>query len=389
MIRVPLGDVARIDRRMASAADCASLPFVGLEHIEKDHGRFIDAYRHAAETLEAAKFRFGPEHVLYGKLRPYLNKVAKPEFHGVCTTEILPLLPNSDRLLRTFLYAVLLSRPFVAWASQSVSGANLPRLDPDRLLEFEIPLPPLERQQHFGEALERVNRLRRMRRYSLELSDTFLPAAFLEMFGNEYFPAVTVEQLVADSDNAIRTGPFGSQLLHSEFTDRGIAVLGIDNVVGNRFTWAERRFVTKEKYAQLRRYTVFPGDVLISIMGTCGRCAIVPHDIPTAINTKHLCCITLDQRRCLPIFLQAAFLHHPQIQRELGVAQKGAIMDGLNMQIIKGLRVPVPPMPMQAKYAALVARAERASAVLVESLRHAEHLFQSLLHQAFTDGLAA
>ena len=60
--------------------------------------------------------------------------------------------------------------------------------------------------------------------------------------------------------------------------------------------------------------------------------------------------------------------------------------DGLNMQIMKALRIPVAPMPLQLKYAALVERAERASAVAVESLRQAEHLFEALLHRAFTDG---
>ena len=234
--------------------------------------------------------------------------------------------------------------------------------------------------------MEQADRLRRTRRYALELTDTFLPAAFLELFGKtgESLPAFTVEELAADKPHAIRTGPFGSQLLHSEFTDRGVAVLGIDNAVNNEFAWGQRRFITPEKYKQLKRYTVFPGDVIITIMGTCGRCAIVPDDIPKAINTKHLCCITLDQKRCLPIYLHGAFLFHPFVRRQQGVATKGSIMDGLNMEIIKSLRIPLPPLPLQQKFAALVDRVERLRAAQREALRQAEHFFASLLHRAFS-----
>lgn len=265
-------------------------------------------------------------------------------------------------------------------------SAAVPGLNRDDAYEQRIPFPDVPEQERIAALLDQADRLRCTRRYALELTETFLPAAFLELFGDtgDRFPASTVDELAADKPHAIRTGPFGSQLLHSEFTDRGIAVLGIDNAVNNEFAWDQRRFITPEKYEQLKRYTVFPGDVIITIMGTCGRCAIVPDDIPTAINTKHLCCITLDPNSCLPSYLHAAFLFHPFVCRQRGVATKGAIMDGLNMEIIKGLRIPLPPLALQQKFAALVERVERLRAVQRESLRQAEHLFASLLHRAFS-----
>jgi type I restriction enzyme S subunit len=197
------------------------------------------------------------------------------------------------------------------WVSQAA-------VDQVTLLEFKIPLPTLPEQQRIIAILRQADSLREKQRQAIIMFDEFLNSIFIEMFcgpQSENWPQETIENLSRNKPNAIRTGPFGSQLLHSEFVNEGIAVLGIDNVVQNFFTWDERRFITKEKYEGLKRYRVFPGDVLITIMGTCGRCAVVPDDIPLSISTKHLCCITLDQKRCLPFYLQACFLNHPKVLR--------------------------------------------------------------------------
>ena len=298
-------------------------------------------------------------------------------------TSTIRFKSRGDADLR-YLHFWLDSGEFRSQITRLVTGSAQQNFGPSHLENIYITLPDLPGQQRIAGLLEQADRLRRTRRYALELSDTFLPAAFIEMFGNNTrFPCFTVEELLVNKPNAIRTGPFGSQLLHSEFTDRGIAVLGIDNVVNNCFEWAERRFITPQKYELLNRYTVHPGDVLITLMGTCGRCAIVPNEIPTAINTKHLCCMTLDQARCLPVFLRGAFLYHPFVRHQFGVLQKGAIMEGLNMEIIKGLRVPLPPLSLQQKFASFARRHERLRAGHGEALRQAEHLFQALLHQCF------
>jgi type I restriction enzyme, S subunit len=124
-------------------------------------------------------------------------------------------------------------------------------------------------------------------------------------------------------------------------------------------------------------------------MGTCGHCAVVPENIPQSINTKHLCCITLDQEKTLPAFIHATYLYHPQIRHQLRVAEKGAIMEGLNMEIIKGLSFPLPPITLQHKFANLAHEVERLRLVQMEALRQANHLFQTLLHQAFATEPAA
>ena len=235
-----------------------------------------------------------------------------------------------------------------------------------------------------------MDALRAKRRTALAQLDTLIQSIFLDMFGDPAangWRMTTIDGVAAESDGAIRTGPFGSQLLHSEFTEDGIAVLGIDNAVQNEFRWGRRRFISEGKYRQLSRYTVHSGDVLITIMGTCGRCAIVPDDIPRAVNTKHLCCITLDRTKCLPEFLHAYFLQHPIARRYLARKAKGAIMAGLNLGIIRDMPIPLAPIDLQEGYAEIVNSVGSMKRVQRQSEAEVEALLASLQHRAFRGDL--
>lgn len=117
------------------------LPYLSLENIESTSGRILlDDTCQTKEIVRSTTFRFDSRHVLYGKLRPYLNKVALPEFAGRCTTELVPLLP-APYVSRDFL-AWLLRRPqTVAAAMKEKTGSRMPRANMQHLLSLPVMIP--------------------------------------------------------------------------------------------------------------------------------------------------------------------------------------------------------------------------------------------------------
>ena len=181
----------------------------------------------------------------------------------------------------------------------------------------------------------------------------------------------------------MRTGPFGSALHHDEFVDSGVFVLGIDNAVENKFSYSRMRYITEEKYQQLKRYTVHPGDVIITIMGTVGRSAVIPVDMPKAINTKHLACITPKAETIDAQFLSCAFQVHPDIRMQLQKQCNGAIMDGLNLTIIKGLSFHIPPISLQTQFVEFYEQTDKSKLAIQESLKRLEILKKALMQEYF------
>ena len=188
---------------------------------------------------------------------------------------------------------------------------------------------------------------------------------------------------MADICKDMRTGPFGSALHHDEFVDKGIFVLGIDNAVENKFSYNRMRYITEEKYEKLKRYTVHPGDVIITIMGTVGRSAVIPENMPKAINTKHLACLTPDTRIVDSYFLVNVFQVHPLIRKQLESQSKGAIMNGLNLTIIKGLKFRLPPLELQKEFVKFYKQIDKSKVKVQKALDETQKLFDSLMQQYF------
>jgi type I restriction enzyme S subunit len=265
-------------------------------------------------------------------------------------------------------------------------GAAIPHLERELLLDLEFALPPLSEQERIVRILDEADALRRFRQQADERCGTLIASlysrVFLQAKQRQLWRVESIGDLAEQRDGAIRTGPFGSQLLHSEFIETGIPVLGIENVVTNEFRWTAPRCIPDAKYRQFERFRVFPGDVLVTIMGTVGRSCVAPDELPLCMSTKHLCVITPDATKIHPRFLWAALLFDPGVRQQTGAVGGGAIMEGWNSTIIRHLEICIPPIALQYAFAAGVADIRQLEAEQARSRQRLDDLFQSLLHRA-------
>ena len=175
-----MGDICFQDRITLRAGMEPNLPYLGLEHIESETGEIVSV---SQDTPTSTTFRFGGDHVLYGKLRPYLNKVALPDFEGRCSTEIIPLKPRVG-ITREFL-AYALRRPDVVKAvTEKTTGARMPRTDMNFLMSHPVVIPPENEQRRIVDILKRADSIRRLRKQAIDTARQLIPALFIDMFGD-------------------------------------------------------------------------------------------------------------------------------------------------------------------------------------------------------------
>lgn len=289
----------------------------------------------------------------------------------------------SDRLDRQYLLHYLKSDMMLSFIKEYATGSVRDNLKLADLGEFPINLRPVEEQRQIAATLDKIDDLIAKRRQQLDKLDELVKSRFIEMFVETDVVSEWPYHTIADVSNDMRTGPFGSALHHDEFVDSGVFVLGIDNAVENKFSYSRMRYITEEKYQQLKRYTVHPGDVIITIMGTVGRSAVIPVDMPKAINTKHLACITPKAETIDAQFLSCAFQVHPDIRMQLQKQCKGAIMDGLNLTIIKGLSFHIPPISLQKQFVEFYEQTDKSKLAIQKSLEKLEILKKSLMQKYF------
>lgn len=153
------GDICTISSALVDPREkrYLDLPHVGGANIASKTGQLVDLKTAREEKLISGKFVFDGSMVLYSKIRPYLMKVARPDFEGLCSADIYPLTPKSDQLDRNYLFYLLLSPEFTAYANQGSARAGMPKINRDHLFAFRTWLPPVTKQKEFSARLDKLH----------------------------------------------------------------------------------------------------------------------------------------------------------------------------------------------------------------------------------------
>jgi type I restriction enzyme S subunit len=373
----PLGEIATIERNAIAPESIPSgTKYVGLENITSE-GQFIGVSEVKNGEIASTKFQFTNKHILYGKLRPYLSKVARSDFSGVCSTDILPVLPG-EKVDRGFLHHFLRLPEMVTLAASRSIGANLPRLSPRQLAEFEIPLPPLPEQKRIADILEKADALRRKRREAIGHSDNLLPSFFDDFFG----PAGGRYKL-QPLHKHLEFLTSGSRGWAEHYVESGKRFIRSLDVQMNRIGSDDIVFVNPPPGTEAERTRVRAGDVLVTITGSrIGRVAFVPQSFDEGYVSQHVAIVRL-KPSLRPRFC-SMYLSLPNGgQRQIAKAQYGQTKPGLSLSNIREFEIPIPPTKEQDRFLDTWDQQDSVLAKQTVSGSEFEELFHSLVQRAF------
>jgi type I restriction enzyme S subunit len=255
-------------------------------------------------------------------------------------------------------------------------GANIQNLRFSQFEEIDLEIP-VEHKRIAG-LLEQADRLRRTRRYALELSDTFLPAAFLELFGD---PSANTNKFPRDTIDAVCEKIIDYRGRTPEYSEVGIPHVTAACIKEWEIKWQEAKRVSEQTFAEyMTRGLPKIDDVLLTTEAPLGETAVVRTRKSFSLAQRLI--LLRPSSRLMSDYL-CHLLGHALFRNELLRFATGSTVKGISSENLQGIRIPISPIKLQERFGSLVALYESLRAGQREALRQAEHHFQSLLHHAF------
>ncbi len=334
----------------------AEYNYLELENLEQGTGKVI-SFKNTLE-VGSAVMRYKKGDVLFGKLRPYLEKYYYTMEDGYCTGEILAIEPK--RIEGRFLKYFFSSPNFISQCVVFSYGTKMPRINWQKQIGiFYLPLPPIQEQKNVADYLDiitdKLDRILSIKQEQLDKIESSLKSKVKELItlgiqgektkktDIEWFSdipkswkTIRLKSVVSKVNSGVT--PKGGA---TAYVEEGVPLIRSQNVVFDGLDLDDVVFIKEITHDKMKNSKVFNGDVLLNITGaSIGRTCYV-ENIEEANVNQHVCIIRPFQ------FITTKYLYY-LLFSEVGQAQvfsgfKGSGREGLNFESIKTFKLPLPP----------------------------------------------
>ncbi len=338
---VSLGDVfTKITNSIDPKQHTGNITYIGLENIESHTGSIIGKYKTEISTIKSNKSRFEQGDILYGKLRPNLNKVYLATDSGICSTDIFVLRGDENVVIPNFYVPFFRSKQFNTEVLKGLSGAQLPRVGWKYFASIKIPLPPLAVQEAIVAEIEGYQQVVDGARQVLA---HYKPHIVVDP---EWTAVALGEVLDFVSSGATPKG--GKSVYQRE----GVLFIRSQNILVGSYDFSNAAYISHEIHQDMKRSHVKKGDVFLNITGaSIGRSAYMDLDMEANVN-QHVALLRTNETLS-PSYL-SLFLNSSNGQEQIFGMQSGASREALNYSQIRKIEIPLPPIETQRAIVATI-----------------------------------
>ncbi|WP_421947657.1 restriction endonuclease subunit S [Phaeodactylibacter xiamenensis] len=259
-----------------------------------------------------------------------------------------------------------------------VGGAQ-PNISGKIIKETQIPLPPLSEQRRLAARLDKADAVRQKSRALVDVYAELGRSVFLEVFGDPVrnergWEVVELEEISKKITDGTHQSP--------TFLSEGIPFLFVSNVKNNSISFQTSKYISIEEHEDLyKRTPIEIGDILVTTVGSYGNVAAVASNEKFMFQ-RHVGYVKPDHSIVKYEFLVSA-LQSDFVQNQMHRVVKGVAQKTLNLKELKKLQIPLPPLPLQTRFAAMVANIEGQRRLAERQLEAAEAMFGGVLQGTF------
>lgn len=358
--------------------------YLGLEHIAP--GRLVRISCGQASNMRSNTSAFLPGDVLYGKLRPYLDKAVLSDEAGVCTTELLVLRPKEDVDPR-FLAALVHSPSFLEYAIAGTTGVQHPRTSWAHIREYEAPALSLSEQQKLADLVWLVHEGISQSEKLVEEAHALKRAAMQTLFTCSLQGEAQKQTEIGPMPESWELSPLGTICKGTDSVDlrsEGNRIIEYVDVssISREYLQIETtsRHILKEAPGRARK-RILSGDVIFAtVRPTLLRTAIISEKFDNQVCSTAFCVLRHDQNKTVDRFIYY-LVQRDQFLQQLGEIETGASYPAVTDRMVKEQIVPVPHIDEQHEIVAVLNAIDRK--IDLHHRKHAvlEELFKTMLHK--------